>query len=925
MKNASPTKGSTAGRQSRIRPGAKAATKPKDHRAEQKKTPSQTLKDSEVRYRRLFEAAQDGILILDAQTGAIDDVNPYLIDLLGYSHAEFVKKKLWEVGALKDIDTSKIAFKLLQENRYIRYKNLPLRTKDGRLIQVEFVSNVYLADGRKIIQCNIRDGTDLARVNDAFRANEKLYRSLFDNMLNGITYCKMIFEQGRPLDFIYLDVNSIFESLIGLKDVVGKKASEVLSGIRESDPGLIELFGRVALTGKPERCETYVEALKMWFSISVYAPEQDYFVAEYDAITDRKQAEEEIKKLAKFPGENPYPVLRLNEKGIILYANTASRALLEEWKAAIGQEAPSFLRKKATEALANRSKQVMEISIGARIITFVVVPIIEENYVNLYGEDITERKQAEETLRTSELRYKGLFEDSPIALWEEDFSVVKGRLDAMRKEGITNFQEYFTLHPESVAEYAALVKVLDVNKSAIKLLGANKKEDLFGGLTDRLKYERNHEFQRELINIAGDRTDFGWEGDNRTLDGRLINVDLRWTAVPGHENTLSKVIVSMIDITERIHAEGALRKALEELEMQVQQRTAALSQSNMLLQTLLDNTPDQIYFKDAESRFIRNSRAQAAALGLSDPSEVVGKTDFDFFPHAQRSYDEEQEIIRSGKLQVDFEEQVVWPDGHETWVSTTKVPLRDREDKIIGTFGISRDITGRKRNEEALRKARDELEAFSYSVSHDLRAPLRGIDGWSLALLEDYGGRLDEQGQEYIKRVRAEAQHMDQLIDDLLQLSRITRAEMHSDRVDLSASARSIAARLQEGEPQRRVEFIIQDGLSTMGDAHLLDVMLTNLLSNAFKFTGKVADARIEFGQMDMEGQRVFFVRDNGAGFDMAYAKKLFGAFQRMHKASEFPGTGIGLATVQRIINRHGGSVWAESVVNQGATFFFTL
>jgi len=345
----------------------------------------------------------------------------------------------------------------------------------------------------------------------------------------------------------------------------------------------------------------------------------------------------------------------------------------------------------------------------------------------------------------------------------------------------------------------------------------------------------------------------------------------------------------------------------------------------MLLQTLLDNTPDQIYFKDAESRFIRNSRAQAAALGLSDPSEVVGKTDFDFFPHAQRSYDEEQEIIRSGKLQVDFEEQVVWPDGHETWVSTTKVPLRDLEGKIIGTFGISHDITDRKRNEEALRKARDELEAFSYSVSHDLRAPLRGIDGWSLALLEDYGGRLDEQGQEYIQRVRSETQRMDQLIDDLLQLSRITRAEMHSDRVDLSASARSIAARLQEGEPQRRVEFIIQDGLSTMGDAHLLDVMLTNLLSNAFKFTGKVADARIEFGQMDMEGQRVFFVRDNGAGFDMAYAKKLFGAFQRMHKVSEFPGTGIGLATVQRIINRHGGRVWAESAVNQGATFFFTL
>ncbi len=165
---------------------------------------------------------------------------------------------------------------------------------------------------------------------------------------------------------------------------------------------------------------------------------------------------------------------------------------------------------------------------------------------------------------------------------------------------------------------------------------------------------------------------------------------------------------------------------------------------------------------------------------------------------------------------------------------------------------------------------------------------------------------------------------MGELIDDLLQLSRITRAEMHTERVDLSAIARSIAARLQEGEPQRQVEFIIQNGLSAIGDAHLLEVMLTNLLSNAFKFTGKTADARIEFGLIQGE-RRVFFVRDNGAGFDMAYAKKLFGAFQRMHKDSEFPGTGIGLATVQRIINRHGGRVWAESAVNQGATFFFTL
>ena len=224
-----------------------------------------------------------------------------------------------------------------------------------------------------------------------------------------------------------------------------------------------------------------------------------------------------------------------------------------------------------------------------------------------------------------------------------------------------------------------------------------------------------------------------------------------------------------------------------------------------------------------------------------------------------------------------------------------------------------------------LESANKELEAFSYSVSHDLRAPLRGIDGWSLALLEDYGGQLDKQGHEYLERVRSETQRMGHLIDDLLQLSRLARVEMRKEQVNLSAMAQTIAARLQEGEPQRQVKFKIQKGMSARGDARLLEVALTNLLDNAFKFTGKTPQARIEFGQTEIEGQRTFFVRDNGAGFNMAFAKNLFGVFQRLHKASEFPGTGVGLATVQRILHRHGGRIWAESAVNRGATFYFTL
>jgi len=224
-----------------------------------------------------------------------------------------------------------------------------------------------------------------------------------------------------------------------------------------------------------------------------------------------------------------------------------------------------------------------------------------------------------------------------------------------------------------------------------------------------------------------------------------------------------------------------------------------------------------------------------------------------------------------------------------------------------------------------LEAANKELEAFSYSVSHDLRAPLRSIDGFSQALFEDQGDKLDEQGRSDLQRVRAATQRMARLIDDLLNLSRVSRSEMRRESVDLSALVKNIAAELQAGEPDRQVALAVADGLRSQGDPRLLRVLLENLLRNAWKFTGKHATAKIEFGTMHNNGRPIYYVRDDGAGFDMAYAGKLFGAFQRLHAMTEFHGTGIGLATVQRIVHRHGGRVWAEGKVDHGATFYFTL
>ncbi|OGI43297.1 MAG: hypothetical protein A2150_06640 [Candidatus Muproteobacteria bacterium RBG_16_64_11] len=224
-----------------------------------------------------------------------------------------------------------------------------------------------------------------------------------------------------------------------------------------------------------------------------------------------------------------------------------------------------------------------------------------------------------------------------------------------------------------------------------------------------------------------------------------------------------------------------------------------------------------------------------------------------------------------------------------------------------------------------LQAANQELESFSYSVSHDLRAPLRGIDGFSQALAEDYAAKLDDTGKEYLQRVRLASQRMAELIDDMLKLARVSRASMHREPVDLGALAHSIVAELQRTQPQRPVEVVVEPDLNASGDPKLLRVLLENLLANAWKFTGKQPRPRIEFGARRDHGAPVYFVRDNGAGFDMKYAHKLFGAFQRLHTTAEFPGTGIGLATVQRIVHRHGGRVWAEGAEGRGATFFFTL
>jgi PAS domain S-box-containing protein len=312
--------------------------------------------------------------------------------------------------------------------------------------------------------------------------------------------------------------------------------------------------------------------------------------------------------------------------------------------------------------------------------------------------------------------------------------------------------------------------------------------------------------------------------------------------------------------------------------------------------------------------------AEAAALGIRSaaavPVFIDGRHDTVLAIHSSepgRFDAEELALLERLAADVGF---AVQAGGEEA--------ARRKAERRLEALNRSLERRVRERT-DALEGANAELEAFSYSVSHDLRAPLRALDGFSLALLEDYGDRLDGDATDYLERIRAASQRMARLIDDLLMLSRVTRRDMTLGDVDLTALARTIGAELAADEPERKVTFAVAENMWVGGDAQLLDAAMRNLLGNAWKFTSRVRDARVTVGVEDREGGRVYFVRDNGAGFDAAYADKLFAPFQRLHGEDEFPGTGIGLATVQRIVRRHGGSVWAEGATGRGATVWFTL
>ncbi|UPT73686.1 MAG: ATP-binding protein [Elusimicrobiota bacterium] len=360
---------------------------------------------------------------------------------------------------------------------------------------------------------------------------------------------------------------------------------------------------------------------------------------------------------------------------------------------------------------------------------------------------------------------------------------------------------------------------------------------------------------------------------------------------------------------------GELAESFNAMSAQLARTTV----SKEYVEGVLENMRDLLLVTDSAGRVKTANHAAAEALG----GAVVGR------PLAELLSSDDG--FAAPKAARDAEVALLAKDGGRIPALLSSAPLRDREGRPQGWIVVAKDITERKRDEEALVRAKlaaeassRELEAFSYSVAHDLRAPLRAVDGFSQILLDGYSDKLDDHGKDYLRRVRAGSRRMGQLIDDLLNLSRITRSVLKLEDVDLSAIVEELAGELKRSDPKRSVEFAVEPGVVVRGDPNLLRVALVNLMSNAWKYTGKKPSARIEFGRRPGPGTTLY-VRDDGAGFDMAFANKLFHPFSRLHSASEFEGTGIGLAIVQRVVGRHRGNIRGEGVPGRGATFEFTL
>lgn len=864
------------------------------------------------RFGRILDESSNEIYIFDAETYHFLQVNRGARENLGYTGEEF--SGLTPLVLMPEFDRAsfdELAALMRAGQREMAMITTIHRRKDGTTYPVEVNIQISRRETPAVMVSIVRDITERKQMEEALRESEEQFRLAIDAAQMGTWDWNLVTNHIRRTGRAY--------QLFGVtQELLGDTSGTFLDRIHPMDREHIRQAIRRAITDGALYSEEFRVMLPdgsvRWRAAQGTTFRDDEgqaarMVGVVLDITERKQAEEALRaseqRFAKAfnASPNPISIATLREGRLIdvndaflRYFGGARKELIGRTAREIGiwvspEAHTEAVRTLYQEGSVRDIEAEFRMKDGSKRIFSCSAEVIEldgHECALFQSSDITERKRMEEALRDSEAMFRTLTETITMAIY-----IYRGE------------------------------RYLYVNSAAEKITGYTRDELMamdslalvYGEDKDRIidyvqKRQRGDavptRYETRFLNKTGA---VGW------IDVAVAQIEYKGEPA---------FLVTAVDITERKQAEAALKESEERFSKAFQASPLAMS---------ISATGDGCIIAANES-FLR--------MHDFSRQEIIGHTAEEL--QLWIDPDEREEFIRraieQGEVR-DMEVAVRTSRGGNLIVLLSGVQIELGGEPCVLFTGS--DVTERKRAEEEIRRLNEELEhrvtertaqleavnreleAFSYSVSHDLRAPLRGIDGFSLALMEDCADQLGERGLDYLARVRAASQRMGRLIDDLLNLSRITRSDMHREKVDLSALAHSVAMDIQSADAAREAEFRIAPDLMAEADPRLLHIALENLLGNSWKFTEKTRRAKIEFGSAHDQGETIFFVRDNGAGFDMAYNDKLFGAFQRLHPMTEFKGTGIGLATVQRIINRHGGRIWAEGKVGEGATFYFTL